>query len=102
MTDSARPPGGEFLLYSTDDGDAELEIRLIDESVWLSLDQMSNLFQRNRTVINRHVNNIFKEGELVRDSVSARYATTAADGKSYNVAHFNLDVIISVGYRVRP
>lgn len=90
-----------FLLYQTPDGQTHLEVRLQDETVWLSLTDMSNLFQRDKSVISRHIRNLFAEGELVRDSVIANFATTAADGKTYQVEHFNLDVIISVGYRVK-
>ena len=90
-----------FLLYQTPEGQTRLEVRLQDETVWLSLTDMSNLFQRDKSVISRHIRNTFAEGELVRDSVIANFATTAADGKTYQVEHFNLDVIISVGYRVR-
>jgi hypothetical protein len=92
---------GEFVLYATDDGAAELQVRMVGETVWLSIDQMAELFQRNRTVINRHINHVFKDGELNADSVSAKYAQTAVDGKIYLVAYCNLDVIISVGYRVK-
>lgn len=101
MAEIIDPPGGEFLLYSTDGGEAELEVRLIDETVWLSLDQMADLFQQDKSVISRHIRNVFTEGELEQAAVVAKYATTAADGKRYDVSHFNLDVIISVGYRVR-
>lgn len=90
-----------FLLYQTSDGETRLEVRLQDETVWLSLTDMSDLFQRDKSVISRHIRNIFAEGELARDSVIANFATTAADGKTYQVEHFNLDVIISVGYRVK-
>jgi hypothetical protein len=98
---SAPVPGGEFLLYTTDDGDSQLEVRLIDETIWLSLDQMAELFQRDKSVISRHISNIFAEGELVADSVVAKFATTATDNKTYEVSFYNLDVIISVGYRVK-
>jgi len=91
----------EFLLYSMSDGDPGIEVRMIGETVWLSLDQMSDLFQRDKSVISRHIRNVFGEGELERDSVVAKYATTARDGKEYQVDYFNLDVIISVGYRVK-
>jgi len=94
-------PHDKFLLYQTPDGETRLEVRLQDETVWLSLTDMSHLFQRDKSVISRHIRNIFAEGELVRDSVIANFATTAADGKTYQVEHFNLDVIISVGYRVK-
>ncbi len=96
------PPGAtEFILYQTEDGRTQVEARFEGETAWLSLGQMAELFQRDKSVISRHIKNIFLEGELRRDSVVANYATTAADGKTYQVEHFNLDVIISVGYRVK-
>jgi len=97
----ARPNGpSEFLLYQTEDGRTRLEVRLAGETVWLSLSQMADLFQRDKSVISRHIRNIFHEGELRRESVVADFATTAPDGKTYQVEYFNLDVIISVGFRV--
>ena len=98
---STPPPGGEFLFYGSDDGRIRLQVRLEDETVWLSLNQMADLFQRDKSVISRHIGNVFGDGELVRDRVVANYATTAADRKTYQVEFFNLDVIISVGYRVK-
>lgn len=92
---------GEIIIYQTDDGLSKIEVNLKNETVWLSIDQMAELFQRDRSVIGKHVRNIFKEGELVKDSVWAKFAYTAADGKVYNVDFYNLDVIISVGYRVQ-
>lgn len=71
-----------------------------DETVWLNLNQISQLFQRDKSVVSRHIKNVFENEELDRNSVVAFFATTAADGKTYNVEHFNLDVILSVGYRV--
>ena len=91
----------EIIMYQADDGTTKIEVRMEGETVWLSLDQMANLFQRDKSTISRHIKNIFEEGELTRESVVANYATTAADGKSYNVYYYNLDVIISVGYRVK-
>ena len=93
--------GGEFLFYQTEDGRTRLQVRVQDETVWLSLNQLAELFQRDKSVISRHINNVFDEGELVRKRVVANHATTAADGKTYQVEFFNLDVIISVGYRVK-
>ncbi|MCM2357140.1 MAG: virulence RhuM family protein [Geobacteraceae bacterium] len=92
---------GDFLLYQTEDGKTRIEARFKGESVWLSLNQMVDLFQRDKSVISKHIRNIFDEGELRREAVVANYATTAADGKTYQVDHYNLDVIISVGYRVK-
>jgi len=98
---SAAPPRAEVLLYGAEDGTTRLEVRFEGETAWLSLGQMAELFQRDKSVISRHLKNVFDEGELVRDSVVASFATTAADGKSYRVEYYNLDVIISVGYRVK-
>ena len=91
----------KIIIYQTDDGLSKIEVNLKNETVWLSIDQMAELFQRDRSVIGKHVRNIFKEGELVKDSVWAKFAYTAADGKVYDVDFYNLDVIISVGYRVK-
>ena len=84
-------------------GELEVEVSVSEdkETVWLSLDQMAELFKRDRSVIGKHVRNIFKEGELQKESVWAKFAYTAADGKVYDVDYYNLDVIISVGYRVK-
>ena len=92
---------GQFLLYQTPDGDSQIEVKLQNDTVWLSLDQMAELFQRDKSTISRHIKNIFTEGELKREAVVANFATTAADGKTYQVDYYNLDVIISVGYRVK-
>jgi hypothetical protein len=92
---------GEFLIYQTEDGQTRVQVRLDRDTAWLSLNQMADLFQRDKSVISRHIANVFGEGELRRDSVVAEFATTAADGKTYQVDYYNLDVIISVGYRVQ-
>ena len=91
---------GEIILYQLDN-EVKLEVRLENETVWLSIDEMSQLFGRDISVIGKHIRNIFKEGELVKDSVWAKFAYTASDGKVYQVDYYNLDVIISVGYRVK-
>ena len=91
---------GEIILYHPDK-EVKLEVRLENETVWLSIDEMSQLFGRDISVIGKHIRNIFKEGELVKDSVWAKFAYTASDGKNYQVDYYNLDVIISVGYRVK-
>lgn len=88
------------VLYEGPEG-SNLEVHLDHDTVWLSLTQMAELFNRDKSVISRHLHNVFREGELLRDSVVAKFATTAADGKTYQVEYFNLDVIISVGYRVK-
>ena len=91
---------GQFLLYQTPDGDSQIEVKLQHDTVWLSLDQMAELFQRNKSTISRHVKNVLEDGELEEKSVVAFFATTASDSKTYSVAYYNLDMIISVGYRV--
>ena len=91
---------GQFLLYQTPDGDSQIEVKLQNDTVWLSLDQMAELFQRNKSTISRHIKNVLEDGELEEKSVVAFFATTAADSKTYSVAYYNLDMIISVGYRV--
>lgn len=96
-----KPEKGEVILYKTPQNETELVVKLSKETVWLSLDQMATLFDRDKSVISRHIKNIFQEKELNSNSVVAKYATTAADGKTYHVDYYNLDVIISVGYRVK-
>lgn len=91
----------EILLYQTEDGQTKLEVSLQGDTVWLTQAQLCELFQRDKSVISRHIRNVFEEGELDSKAVVAFFATTATDGKSYDVAHYNLDVIISVGYRVK-
>ena len=88
-------------MYTTEDGVTKVEVTFDNETVWLSLDQMAELFQRDKSTISRHIKNIFVEGELSKNSVVANFATTASDGKVYQVDYYNLDVIISVGYRVK-
>ena len=91
----------DMIIYTTEDGLTKVETTFDGDTVWLSIDQMAELFQRDKSTISRHIKNIFIEGELQRDSVVAKFATTASDGKVYNVDYYNLDVIISVGYRVK-
>ena len=90
-----------ILMYTTEDGVTKVEVTFDNDTVWLSLDQIADLFQRNKSTISRHIKNIFSEGELSRNSVVANFATTGSDGKRYHVDFYNLDVIISVGYRVK-
>lgn len=91
----------QILLYQGDDGQAILEVQIVEETVWLSQSQMTDLFDKNKRTISEHIRNIFKEGELEENSVVRKFRTTAQDGKSYEVNHYNLDVVISVGYRVK-
>ena len=90
-----------LLMYTTEDGLTKIEATFVNDTVWLSIEQMAELFQRDRSVIGKHIRNIFKEGELKKESVWAKFAHTADDGKTYQVDYYNLDVIISVGYRVK-
>ena len=94
-------PKNSILIYTTEDGLTKIDTTFDGDTVWLSIDQMAELFQRDKSTISRHIKNIFAEGELERDSVVAKFATTAADGKTYQVEFYNLDIIISVGYRVK-
>ncbi|MFZ5764151.1 MAG: virulence RhuM family protein [Thermodesulfobacteriota bacterium] len=91
---------GEVILYQSEEGRSALDVHLKDETVWLTLNQIANLFERDKSVISRHFRNVFQSGELVKEAVVAKNATTAADGKTYQVEYYNLDAIISVGYRV--
>jgi len=91
----------EIILYQTEDGKSRIEVKLHDETVWLSQKLMAELFQKSIPTINEHIKNIFKEGELQEDTVIRKFRITADDGKSYLTNFFNLDVIISVGYRVK-
>lgn len=90
----------EIVLYQPDSS-INMEVVLENETLWLTLDNLSTLYQRDKSTISRHIKNIFKEGELKPYAVVANFATTASDGKTYQVDYYNLDVIISVGYRVK-
>jgi len=94
-------PQSRFLLYQTSDGQIRLEVRLENETVWLSQNQMAELFQTSIPNVSMHIRNVFAEGELQPGSVVKEFLTTAADGKNYQTKFYNLDVIISVGYRVK-
>ena len=95
-----QPIKNNFLLYTSPTGEVKVDVLLKDESIWLTINQMAELFDIDKSGISRHVKNVVETGELERDSVVAKIATTAADGKTYQVDFFNLDMIISVGYRV--
>ena len=88
-------------IYQSQDNQIELNVKFETDTVWFSQAQMAELFQRNRVAITQHIGNIFKEGELDEISVSKEFLHTATDGKKYNTKYYNLDVIISVGYRVK-
>ena len=107
MEDFSTKNMGEIVLYQTEDGVTKLNVHLQNESVWLSQDQIAELYQRDKSVISRHIRNIFAEGELEEKEVVAFFATTSAHGaiegltQTHMTAFYNLDVIISVGYRVK-
>ena len=95
------PEAGEVVIYQAEDGHAFLEVRLDHETVWLTQKQMAALFEKDVRTVNEHIKNVFKEGELSEPAVIRKSRITASDGKTYDTAHYNLDVIISVGYRVK-
>lgn len=95
---------GEIVIYQTDDGLTKINVNMKDETVWLSLEQMAELFQRDKSTISRHIKNVFEDGELVRESTVAKFATVQSEGNRQVeriIDYYNLDVIISVGYRVK-
>ncbi|MGK6350561.1 virulence RhuM family protein [Parapedobacter sp. DT-150] len=94
-------PNSDFLLYQSEDGLLKIQVRLENSTVWLTQADMVALFQSSKSNISEHIKHVFGEGELLEESVVRKFRTTAADGKSYEVNHYNLDVIISVGYRVK-
>ena len=94
-------PGGEFVLYQTEDGQNRIQCQLVDGTIWLSQMQMGELFQRSKKTISEHLQNIFEEGELAESAVVRNFRTTATDEKVYDVAHYNLEAVIAVGMRVK-
>jgi prophage maintenance system killer protein len=92
---------GDVIFYELDPGKTPIEVKLENDTVWLNLNQMAELFERDKSVVSKHLGNIFNDGELERESVVAKNATTGSDGKIYQVDYYNLDVVISVGFRVK-
>src|SRR5690554_541927 len=91
----------EIVIYKSQDGNIKVDVQFFDETVWLTQSQLCELFQKSKATISEHIRNIFLENELIESSVVRNFRTTASDGKSYDTNHYNLDVIISVGYRVK-
>jgi len=91
----------EIILYKNSEGNIKIDVRLEDETVWLTQAQICELFQKSKATVSEHIKNIFEEGELNENSVVLNFRTTASDGKNYDTNFYNLDVIISVGYRVK-
>ena len=91
----------EIVIYRTDDGRDRIELRVEESTAWLTQDDIAELFEKGRSTIAEHIQNIINDGELSADSVCRNFRRTAADGKDYNVLHYNLDMILAIGYRVR-
>lgn len=91
----------DIIIYQTEDGITQVNVAFDNDTVWLSLDQLAELFQRSKSTISRHLKNIYAEGELEQSSTVANFATVASNNKTYQIAYYNLDAIISVGYRVK-
>lgn len=92
---------GEILIYQTDDGQTNIEVKIEDDTVWLTQQQLTKLYQCSKSNISEHIKHIFEEEELDKDSVVRKFRTTASDGKNYSVSYYNLDMIISLGYRIK-
>ncbi len=92
---------GEIIIYQTDDGRTNIEVKLEDETIWLTQQQLVNLYQSSKSNVSEHIKHIFEEGELDKAAVVRKFRTTAADGKNYDVTYYNLDMIISLGYRIK-
>ena len=92
---------GDIIIYQTDDGETKIDVKFEDETVWLTQAQLCELYQTSKANVSEHIKNIFTEGELDEDSVVRKFRTTAADGKSYMTTYYNLDMIISLGYRIK-
>ncbi len=92
---------GEIIIYQSADGETDIEVKVQDETVWLTQGQLVELYQTSKSNISEHIKHIFEKGELEESAVVRKFRTTATDGKSYNMTYYNLDMIISLGYRVR-
>ena len=92
---------GNVIIYQTEDGKTKVDVRFEDETVWLTQAQLVNLYQSSKSNVSEHIKHIFEEGELEETAVVRKFRTTAADGKNYSVTHYNLDMIISLGYRIK-
>lgn len=101
MSHTSKTPGGEIVVYRTEDGRNRILVRLKDEKVWLPQNALAELFETTKQNVSLHVRNILAEGELQEEAVVKEYLTTATDGKQYRVKHYYLDMILAVGYRVR-
>lgn len=92
---------GNIIIYQAGDGHTRIEVKMEDETVWLTQAQLTKLYQTSKTNISEHIKHIFEEGELEKESVVRNFRTTAIDGKNYNITYYNLDMIILLGYRIK-
>ena len=99
--DNSNVVDNEILIYQTENGPTQIDVKLENETVWLTRAQLCKLYQTSKSNIGEHIKQIFEEEELDEKSVVRKFRTTAADGKNYNTIHYNLDIIISLGYRVK-
>ena len=101
MEDNKKEVQSEIIIYQTEDGNTKIDVKFQNETVWLTQAQLCELYQTSKSNISEHIKHIFEEEELEEDSVVRKFRTTGADGKNYNITHYNLDMIISLGYRVK-
>ena len=101
MENNKKEVQSEIIIYQTEDGNTKIDVKFQDETVWLTQAQLCELYQTSKSNISEHIKHIFEEGELEETSVARKFRTTGADGKNYNITHYNLDMIISLGYRVK-
>ena len=101
MENNKKEVQSEIIIYQTEDGNTKIDVKFQNETVWLTQAQLCELYQTSKSNISEHIKHIFEEGELEETSVVQKFRTTGADGKNYNITHYNLDMIISLGYRVK-
>ena len=101
MSKGIKQDNGQILIYNAEDGSIGIDVRFIDDTVWLSQAQLCELYQTSKSNISEHIKHIFEEDELNEESVVRNFRTTSSDGKNYNILHYNLDMIISLGYRIK-
>ena len=101
MNDNNIEKNGEIVIYETEDGNTKIDVNLVEDTIWLNQQDLVNLYKTSKSNISEHIKNIFEEGELDANSVVRNFRTTASDGKTYNVKYYNLDLVISLGYRIK-
>ena len=98
---SMKEAQGDIVIYQTEDGDTKIDVRFVDDTVWLTQAQLCELYQTSKSNVSEHIKHIFEEGELEENSVVRKFRATASDGKQYNTTYYSLDMIISLGYRIK-